>query len=210
MGAEKWLQMDEALRLAHDIQMPFANISCLFLGDFSQIAPVRAFNLSSHTELFNGFEMIELTQGMRQKGDLKFQDALNHYAEGTLTQDDLNLLYSLEDTSDMDWRNYGHNLVAIYRDNAKVDKLNKGIMDLYFKDTKITYRARWNYNGTLPDRGPMEALYDFVVAPGARVMCLINLKVNQGKSITLLQCLQYCCSCILTFICYYKCFFNAF
>ena len=74
--------MDAAFRWAYDNTMPFGNIICLFFGDFCQIAPDAGRSITTELQLLNGFEMVELTEGMRQKGDLKFLNALNNFSEG--------------------------------------------------------------------------------------------------------------------------------
>lgn len=74
--------MDYALRWAFDTAVPFGGITCLFLGDFSQITPVKDSSLAKHLEVFQDFTILELTEGMRQQGDDKFLTALNNFSEG--------------------------------------------------------------------------------------------------------------------------------
>lgn len=64
-------------------------------GDFSQITPVGDASITKFLQgpanVLRDFVIIELTQGMRQRDDVEFQTALNNYAEGCCTEEDINL-----------------------------------------------------------------------------------------------------------------------
>ena len=74
--------MDQALCWAFGNTLPFGGITCLFFGDFSQISPIGDPSITRKPELLDGFEITELTEGVRQKNDVKFLTALNNFAEG--------------------------------------------------------------------------------------------------------------------------------
>ena len=85
----------------------------------------------------------------------------------------------MEDTSGSDWRDCGLTLLAIYTKNDKVDKINRSIITSCF-ESPVTYKARWKSDGERQDRGPAESQFELVVAPTARVMCLVNLDIKGG------------------------------
>ena len=74
--------MDQALRWAFGNTLPFGGITCLFFGDYSQIPPVGDLSITRKPDLLNGFQIMELTEGVRQKNDVRFLTALNNFAEG--------------------------------------------------------------------------------------------------------------------------------
>lgn len=104
-------------RLLQDIkgnQLPFGGIQVILVGDFYQLPPVvvdeenaqiRAHYQSPFvfdSRAFHGFKTIELTEVLRQKGDLKFIKLLDRARTGTVTTVDINLLnknvaYSVND-----------------------------------------------------------------------------------------------------------------
>lgn len=92
VGQTRWAQMDSALRYAFNNSDPFGGLTCLFTGDFSQIPPVGDPSITHQIQLLDGFMIVELTEGMRQREDPQFQDALNNFAEGCCSQEDLDLL----------------------------------------------------------------------------------------------------------------------
>jgi nucleoside-triphosphatase THEP1 len=96
-------QINERLKQIFGKDMIFGGVPFTVVGDFHQIRPVFARfvfqELSSDpiqaligNVLWEIFQMFELTEVMRQKGDLKFINALNNMAKGTMTADDINLL----------------------------------------------------------------------------------------------------------------------
>ncbi|GFQ90412.1 ATP-dependent DNA helicase [Trichonephila clavata] len=77
--------------------LPFAGIPILALGDFNQLRPVGgSYPFAPRSDplarlagelnpLWDGFQLFELNQIMRQKDDLRFAEALNRLAIGRLT-----------------------------------------------------------------------------------------------------------------------------
>ena len=80
--------------------IPFAGLSIIVVGDFLQLPPVRAkpvyaeYNGSwqNLVSLWNVFEIAELTEVMRQRGDGNFIDLLNHVRIAELNDSDVSLL----------------------------------------------------------------------------------------------------------------------
>ena len=81
---------------------PFAGLSIIAVGDFLQLPPVRAkpvyaeYNDSwqKFLSLWNLFEISELSEVMRQRGDGNFIDLLNHVRIAELNYSDVSLLRS--------------------------------------------------------------------------------------------------------------------
>lgn len=60
--------IDRRLQEITGVKEPFGNLSVIVLGDFYQLPPVRAhFAFTSRT--WRMFQMVELTENMRQQGD---------------------------------------------------------------------------------------------------------------------------------------------
>ena len=82
------------------IILHFAGLSIIVVGDFLQLPPVRAKPLYAEyngswqnlVSLWNVFEIAELTEVMRQRGDGNFIDLLNHVRIAELNDSDVSLL----------------------------------------------------------------------------------------------------------------------
>lgn len=179
VGINRWMQVDQALRWAYETGELFGGITCLFTGDFNQIPPVGDTSITDHLFLLQEFAIVELYEGMRQRNYPKFQEALNNFAEGSCSNDDVELLNSLEDHSSENWAQLGEALLAVYHLNNKVDEINRNIIALCFRD-KIKYYAIYKFEGFMPERGPVQAQYELILSVGARVICLVNLDVRRG------------------------------
>ena len=113
----------------------FAGISIIAVGDLYQLGPIRrqlvfedyknnVFNLCHP---WYSFEMIELTQIMRQRGDQSFVELLNRFRTGSQTEDDIKTIQSRAlDTNDP---NYPHDALHIFAENAPVDQHNTVHLD---------------------------------------------------------------------------------
>ncbi|KAK6181799.1 hypothetical protein SNE40_009583 [Patella caerulea] len=88
---------------------PFAGISVLAVGDLMQVNPVgdRAVFKENHQNDYtalagslwtNHFQLIELTEIVRQKGDPVFAEVLSRIRTGYMTHGDIEVLNQLENT----------------------------------------------------------------------------------------------------------------
>ena len=113
---------------------PFSGISILAFGDFYQLPPINARPvygeykdpLLNIAPLWRLFKMGELTEVMRQKGDIVFIDLLNAVRVGKITHDDETLLQSkfiMKNDS-----NYPTDAIHIWAENDPVLKHNTAML----------------------------------------------------------------------------------
>ena len=75
----------------------------------------------------DGFKMIELTEIMRQKEDVRFTELLCRMRKAECTADDVDILESCTITEDA--TNFPINAIHVYRLNIDVDKRNNLMLD---------------------------------------------------------------------------------
>ncbi len=138
-------------------------------------------NFEGSADVLREFVVIELIQGMRQRADPEFQTALNNFAEGCCTEEDINLFSSLRDET-TDWMDLGDNLLSLYHHNENVDKMNNQMIQKYHPTEIKTYQAKAiAIHNVVPHvRGPAESQITLSLAPGVPVMLLVNLNVKKG------------------------------
>ena len=117
----------------------FDNGSVLAVGDLYQLPLVGRTAIfdkvtDSYAQLYESgslwvdrFEMIELTEIMRQKNDLKFTELLCRMRKAECTDEDIELLKQrviCDSTPD-----YPINALHVFRLNVDVDKRNKAMLD---------------------------------------------------------------------------------
>ena len=111
--------------------LPFAGISIIACGDFYQLPPIQSrpvfadfkdpmLNMS-HCWRF--FKLAELTEVMRQRGDLTFISLLNNIRIGKVTDEDLEILKSR--FFKIDDPNYPVDAIHIWAENHPVNEHNK-------------------------------------------------------------------------------------
>ncbi|KAK6175926.1 hypothetical protein SNE40_014301 [Patella caerulea] len=111
---------------------PFAGISVLAVGDLMQLNPVgdRAVFKENHQNDYtalagslwtNHFQLIELREIVRQKGDPVFAEELSRIRTGNMTHEDIGVLNQLENT---DTSNFPIDTVHLYMTNQQVSVYN--------------------------------------------------------------------------------------
>ena len=88
------------LKGGDDADHPFGNVNIIFFGDLMQLPPVKGnwifdqpLHYSAEIHLWRLFTLLELTENMRQREDQEFVNFLNALRMGTLTIEDLEILY---------------------------------------------------------------------------------------------------------------------
>ena len=117
----------------------FGGVSILAVGDLYQLPPVGQAALfstvsDSYAQLYGSgslwvdeFQMIELTEVMRQRGDSPFSELLCRVRTNSCTTDDIETLKSRELSCDA--VNYPTQALHVYRLNVDVDSRNALMLD---------------------------------------------------------------------------------
>ena len=130
-------QVDSRLREIFNCDIVFAGKSVLLCGDIYQLPPVSGkilFKVDYASieniigfELWNKFQMAELTEVMRQRGDILFIDLLNQIRIGKLESDKEDLLKSRFISKEC--FDYSSHLIHIFAENLPVDQHNADMLD---------------------------------------------------------------------------------
>ena len=113
--------------------VPFGGLSMMCVGDFYQLPPIRAPSvyrefrdpLLNVDHLWHMFEMAELTEVMRQRGDNDFVDLLNQVRVANVNADQVDILLSRVIAAGMEPADALH----IYAENAPAIEHNKAMLD---------------------------------------------------------------------------------
>lgn len=134
---EMLLMIDIRLRQLKTVDLPFGGIHVIFFGDLFQLPPVRGSQvfiqptrMQPAVHLWRLFELIELTENMRQQGDNTFIDLLNALRVGELTTHHLRTLLQRVSTEDTGEFAIGRAL-RIYPTNNLVNLHNQAVLEMY-------------------------------------------------------------------------------
>ena len=179
----------------------FGGVSILAVGDLYQLPPVgqpALFDMvtDSYARLHGSgslwkdeFEMIELDEIMRQRGDSAFTELLCRVRFGEITADDKDVLKSRTVTPDSP--DYPHNVLHVYRLNVDVDSRNKFMLNNLAPENEqysieasdaVAGQTRHIDLSRLSDkRSETGGLHSVLkLAIGARVMLTTNVDVADG------------------------------
>ena len=201
VGSNMLLEIHKRLQqikgVADDVM--FGGVSILAVGDLYQLPPVGQALLfrpvsdcyaqfySSGSLWVDEFQMTELTENMRQRGDSAFSDLLCRARTNTCTSEDIQTLKSRQIVPGME--NYPNKALHVYRLNVDVDSRNALMLDnLASESAQYTIRASDSVAGqtshiclsTLSDkRTETGSLHRKLrLAIGARVMLTTNVDVS--------------------------------
>nr|DAA01286.1 TPA_exp: replicase/helicase/endonuclease [Danio rerio] len=177
-------------------QKPFGGMSVLVVGDFQQLPPLgRAKPLcvyEGHIPDFwkNNFQMITLTQIMRQRDDFAYAELLNRLRvkqkHEKLTDTDKHMLESVIRSS---LEECPSDALHIYATNKEVDNHNTAAIQSRFSDIIIINANDYKKDPrtgemkrqAAPFKGDRGDLIDTLqIAVGARVMLTRNIDVEDG------------------------------
>ena len=193
VGAQTLISIHKRLQEIKDSKsdVPFGGVSILAVGDLLQLPPVgdsavfstprdpmHRMSMSLWETLF---QLEELTEVQRQRGDPTFADILNRVRVGSHTDDDMATLTSRVEDTDVD-------CLHIYPTNAQVDKHNQDKLEA-LGDSCIHISAQDEASTkssteklTLPDNryltGGLHSRLS--VALNARVSLTRNIDVSDG------------------------------
>ena len=179
----------------------FGGVSILAVGDLYQLPPVGQAALfstvsDSYAQLYGSgslwvdkFQMIELTEVMRQRGDSPFSELLCRVRTNSCTSDDIDTLKSREISCDA--VNYPTQSLHVYRLNVDVDSRNALMLDnLAPQSAQYTIKARdaragqtthISLSAISDKRSETGGLHGILkLAIGARVMLTTNVDVSDG------------------------------
>ena len=179
----------------------FGGVSILAVGDLFQLPPVcqtPVFSVvnDSYAKLYNSgslwldeFQMIELDEIMRQKGDSVFCELLCRIRTATHNDNDVAVLKSREITPQMP--NYPNHALHVYRLNADVDERNITMLNALVPesqqysikscDSRAGQTSHINLSTLSAKRSETGGLHGILkIAIGARVMLTTNVDVADG------------------------------
>ena len=180
----------------------FGGISILAVGDLYQLPPVcqpPLFNVvsDSYASLYGSgslwkdeFQMIELNEIMRQRGDNRFTELLCRVRTNQCTSEDIDILKSRVITSNDDPK-YPINALHVYRLNSDVDDKNEFMLhSIASEDQQYIINAcdaisgqtchvdLSNISEKRSDTGGLHAVLKLAI--GASVMLTANVDVSDG------------------------------
>ena len=179
----------------------FGGVSILAVGDLYQLPPVcqpPLFDVVSdaYASLYRSgslwkdeFEMIELNEIMRQRGDHRFTELLCRLRINKCTSEDIDILLSR--VIELNSQNYPSNALHVYRLNKHVDERNEEMLNkLTTKDHQYSIEAcdsiagqthhidLLNLSDKRSDTGGLHSI--LTIAIGAHVMLTANVDVSDG------------------------------
>ena len=179
----------------------FGGVSILAVGDLYQLPPVcqpPLFDVvrDAYASLYRSvslwkdeFEMIELDEIMRQRGDHRFTELLCRLRINKCTSEDIDILLSR--VIELNSPNYPSNALHVYRLNKHVDERNEVMLNkLTTKDHQYSIDAcdsiagqthhidLLNLSDKRSDTGGLHSI--LTIAIGARVMLTANVDVSDG------------------------------
>ena len=145
VGNALFALIDQRLQELTGSRTPFGNISIIAVGDLYQLQPVRGnwiFNDLTQvasalaTNLWKEhFSMFELTEIMRQKGDLEFTELLNRLRHNNLTEADMQKIKSCQILKEC--ANYLKSAPHLFAENKFMHAFNDEIIHA-LKTEKVT------------------------------------------------------------------------
>ena len=203
VGSNMLLEIHKRLQQIKGVlsDVTFGGVSILAVGDLYQLPPVGQSQLFSkvsdgYAQLYHSgslwvdeFEMIELDEIMRQRGDSAFSELLCRVRTDTYTPADVDILKSRVITSDMP--NYPTHALHVYRLNVDVDTRNTLMLNtLATESEQYSIKASDAIAGqnmhidlsTLSEkRSETGGLHSVLkLAVGSRVMLTTNVDVSDG------------------------------
>ena len=179
----------------------FGGVSILAVGDLYQLPPVGQAALfstvsDSYAQLYGSgslwvdqFQMIELTEVMRQRGDSPFSELLCRVRTNSCTSDDIDTLKSIIIPNDA--VNYPTQALHVYRLNVDVDSRNALMLDnlapqiaqytIKARDARAGQTTHISLSAISDKRSETGGLHGILkLAIGARVMLTTNVDVSDG------------------------------
>ncbi len=203
VGSNMLLEIHKRLQQIKSVlpDITFGGVSILAVGDLYQLppvcqAPVFGIVSDSYAKLYRSgslwvdeFQMIELNEIMRQRGDSAFCELLCRIRTADCTERDLAILKSRELSPDMP--NYPKQALHVYRLNVDVDKRNCLMLNDLAPESQqysieacdaVAGQTRHIDLSSLSDkRSETGGLHSILkLAVGARVMLTTNVDVSDG------------------------------
>ena len=203
VGSNMLLEIHKRLQQIKGVSadVTFGGVSILAVGDLYQLPPVGqpwlfATVSDSYAQLYRSgslwvdeFEMIELSEIMRQRGDTTFAQMLCRVRTSTCTPADIDMLKSREITADLP--NYPNHALHVYRLNVDVDSRNTVMLNnlapqceqysIKASDAMAGQTAHIELSTLSNKRQETGGLHSVLkLAIGARVMLTTNVDVSDG------------------------------
>lgn len=200
VGSTMFSRIDTRLRQITGVNDNFGGVSIITVGDFLQLSPVKdcpVFLPPKHSliqtdvsPLWSCFELYELTEVMRQKDDLNFVHALNNFARGIMSEEDIKLFKTREVVEGQ----VPDNAMRLYYRNADVDHYNTlkiaaskekeveciAVDTITGKLTKVQRTKKLNIWKEKPTKDCGGYPHNLLLKKGIKYMVTANLDVSDG------------------------------
>ena len=203
VGADMLLEIHRRLQQIKGVpnDVMFGGVSVLAVGDLYQLPPVAQSMLfstvrDSYAQLYKSgsiwqdeFEMLELDEIMRQRGDSAFAELLCRVRTASCTNDDIAVLKSRVVSPDSP--DYPSEALHVYKLNADVDEHNDSMLKripstvrryaVKASDAVTSQTKHINLTSLSGKRTETGGLHSILnIAVGARVMLTTNVDVSDG------------------------------
>ena len=203
VGSNMLLEVHKRLQQIKGVSddVTFGGVSILAVGDLYQLPPVGQPLLFSpvsdgYAQLYGSgslwideFQLIELDEIMRQRGDTAFSELLCRVRTNSCTSDDIDILRSREITTDDP--NYPTNALHVYRLNTDVDSRNSLMLNKLAPSSQqyvinasdsvagqTSHICLSNLSDKRSETGGLHGVLKLAI--GARVMLTANVNVSDG------------------------------
>lgn len=185
--ADTFDKIDRILKAINHNNLPFGGKQILLFGDLFQLPPVAktkeydylldryggVYFFCSDAYKHGNFQFMELTINHRQKDDAEYFSLLNRIRDGSVTEEDINILNSrvVQDSSIYD------RFTTLLPTKAEVESLNQYHID-QLDSTRYTYQARVVLNKYPNNNHNLESVFPIATSlhlkKGALVMMVAN------------------------------------
>lgn len=202
MGSNLFSNIDERLRQIYSNNSPFGGVNVLLLGDFYQLPPIKDVlpfqlkklnvnaNIENHRQLafdsvnplWRTFKLFELTEIMRQRGEIRFTNALHNFArygKDGLTDDQLDCLNSCV-RSEEEIDNLPENTKYLFFTNNAVRAYNIQALEKLPGDSVFINHAIHTFEGEVSEveRNRQKSIADKQDRDVIKLPNNLHLKVN--------------------------------
>ena len=156
-------------------KLPFGGVQLILVGDFCQLPPVNGdYCFTSSLWELSKLKTVELTELVRQKGDIEFQNILQEIRKGKCSKKTFNKLLELRNTK------FENGIIPtkLYPINTNVDHINKKEYDKLCNENKDNKEIFYKSKPAKKDIKTEQ--YDITLMKNAQIMITRNINIEDG------------------------------